>query len=76
MCFLAEHSRATETLPLETKVVHTPQSGSPINQSRCDGQVDAASDDDEQWSWPGCKEREVEVGAIGASCRRNMRLTN
>ena len=37
-----------ETLPLETKVVRTPQSGSPINHPRCDGQVDAASDDDEQ----------------------------
>src|ERR1700761_8771885 len=42
----AEHSRATETLPLETKVVHAPQSGSPINQSRCDGQMDTASGDD------------------------------
>src|SRR2546421_3912300 len=28
----AEHSRAPETLPLETKVVRTPQNGSPINQ--------------------------------------------
>jgi hypothetical protein len=72
---LPQSTAVPPTLPLETKVVRTPQSGSPINQPVVMVRWMLRVKMTNNWVSER-REREVEVEAIGANCRRNLRLTS